>query len=77
MIGLKRGTVKLLPHQEAWSQNAEKIIGILKQLLGNIAVDIQHVGSTAVVAIQAKPIIDIAAGVWDLSEVLPLSLIHI
>lgn len=71
MIGLKRGTVKLLPHQEAWSQNAEKIIGILKQLLGNIAVDIQHVGSTAVVAIQAKPIIDIAAGVWDLSEVLP------
>lgn len=62
--------VELLPHQEEWSKNAENIIGILKQLLGNTAVDIQHIGSTAIFAIHAKPIIDIVIGVHDLNDIL-------
>lgn len=71
MIGLKRGTVALLPHREEWDENAAKTIVQLKEILGNAAVDIQHIGSTAVSTIHAKPILDIAIGVGDLQDVLP------
>ncbi|WP_281627379.1 hypothetical protein [Traorella massiliensis] len=42
MIGLKRGTVELLPHQKEWEEEAKNKIELLKQLLGNTAIDIQH-----------------------------------
>ncbi len=48
MIGLKRGSVELSSHQEEWDKNAENVILELKQLFGNAAVDIWHVGSTAI-----------------------------
>lgn len=70
MVGLKRGTVELVPHQKEWSENAENIIRLLKQLLGDTAIDIQHVGSTAIYLIHAKPIIDIAVAVHDLNDIL-------
>ena len=71
MIGLKRGTVKLVPHQKEWNENAEKIIKLLKQILGDTALDIQHVGSTSIDLIHAKPIIDIAVAVYDANDILP------
>ena len=72
MIGLKRGIVKLVEYQDDWKTEAEQTISDLKNLLGNISVDVQHIGSTAVPAIHAKPIIDIAVGVYDLSDILPI-----
>ena len=71
MIGLKSGTVKLVQHQEEWHENAENVISVLKQLLGDTALDIQHVGSTAICSIHAKPIIDIAVAVHDIKDILP------
>ena len=71
MIGLKRGSVKLISHQEEWDKNAENVILELKQLFGNAAVDIQHVGSTAIHSIYAKPIIDIVIGLRDLNDISP------
>lgn len=69
MIGLKRGSVELTAHQEEWNKNAENVILELKQLLGDAAVDIQHVGSTAIASIYAKPIIDIVIGVRNLNDI--------
>ena len=43
----------------------------MKQLFGNAAVDIQHVGSTAIHSIYAKPIIDIVIGLRDLNDISP------
>lgn len=63
MIGLKRGTVKLWPHQRLWEDVAADMIVLLKLLLNDGAVDIQHVGSTSIQSICAKPIIDIVVGV--------------
>lgn len=71
MIGLKRGTVKLMSHQKEWIENAEDTIRLLSQILGDIVVDMQHVGSTAIPSIHAKPIIDIVVGVQDFADILP------
>ena len=67
-IGLLRGKVRLLPRQAEWKKSAEEVIAKLKNLLADTAVDIQHVGSTAIASIHAKPIIDIAVAVNDLKE---------
>ena len=48
MNGLARGTVKLVPHQREWDKNAALTIKTLKYLLGDAAIDIQHIGSTAI-----------------------------
>ena len=69
MLGLKRGTVELVPHQTEWDENASKTIMLLKEILGETALDIQHIGSTAVRSIRAKPIIDIVVGVGALKDI--------
>ena len=69
-IGLLRGTVALEPHDPQWDINAKQTIERLKLILKDIAVDIQHIGSTAIREIQAKPIIDLVIGVSDFPELL-------
>ncbi len=69
-LGLKRGAVALEPHNDEWEKNAKETIYVLKTILGSDAVDIQHVGSTAIKEILAKPIIDIAVAVKDFEDVL-------
>ena len=71
MIGLERGTVKLVPHQKEWVDSAGKIMEELRHLLGDAVTDIQHIGSTAIPSIHAKPIIDLAVAVRDLEDILP------
>ena len=63
MTGLKRGTVHLSAHDPAWADQARETIRILWEVFGDLAKDIQHIGSTAIPGIEAKPIIDIAVGV--------------
>ena len=69
-IGMKRGTVYLEPHQTEWESTAEETIQTLKSILGSIAADIQHIGSTSIRTISAKPIIDIAVAVNDFDDIL-------
>jgi GrpB-like predicted nucleotidyltransferase (UPF0157 family) len=71
VIGLKRGTVRLTVHQDEWIDEAENTIKELKKLLGDTAIDIQHIGSTAIPSIHAKPIIDIVIGVRELNDIQP------
>lgn len=71
MIGLKRGTVELLPHNPLWEDVAAETIKKLKSLLNDVAIDIQHVGSTSIQNICAKPIIDIAVGANTLDSIKP------
>jgi GrpB-like predicted nucleotidyltransferase (UPF0157 family) len=64
-LGLKRGTVELYDHDILWEENACKTIKLLKNIFGDNAIDIQHIGSTAIKTIKAKPIIDIVVGIND------------
>ena len=72
MLGLKRGTVQLCEHEQAWEIEAQNAILQLKEILGAVIKDIQHVGSTSIPSIKAKPIIDIVIAVDDFEDVLLL-----
>lgn len=62
-IGLKRGTVAVEPHRIEWDIAAQEVINKLKDILKDDVVDLQHIGSTSIKNICAKPIIDIVVGV--------------
>ncbi|HXK73114.1 MAG TPA: GrpB family protein, partial [Clostridia bacterium] len=72
IIGLKKGIVKLYKHKKQWKKIASDTIVSLYKVFGDTAVDIQHVGSTSIVHIKAKPIIDIAVAVNNFNDVKPL-----
>lgn len=67
-LGLERGKIELVPHDNEWESVAEKTIKTLQKLIPE-ARDIQHVGSTAIRSIDAKPIVDIAVALDDVQSV--------
>ena len=69
-IGLKKGTVVLEPHQEAWDMEGASICRKIKAILGDDVVDVQHVGSTSIRWICAKPIIDVAVAVRSFEDIM-------
>ncbi len=60
----------LCDHQKEWELEAQNTIIRLICILGDVICDIQHVGSTAIKTIKAKPIIDIAVAVDSFDDVL-------
>lgn len=70
MLGLKRGEVKLFEHEKAWETEAQATISRLKEILGDVMIKAEHVGSTAIPSIKAKPIIDIALAAADFESIL-------
>ena len=53
------------PYDPAWADNFKAIEAELRDALGDLALAIEHVGSTAVKGLSAKPIIDIDVVVRD------------
>ena len=68
MLGLKRGTVKLVTHDPEWEQSFKEEDEKLRAVFGDLALTIEHVGSTAIPATLAKPILDIGVIVPSLKE---------
>ena len=66
MLGLKRGTVRLVPHNPKWAELFEREKQLLKNTFGDAIIAIEHIGSTAIPGISAKPIIDMNIGVESL-----------
>ena len=63
MIGLRLGIVRVVAHRSAWRGLFEEERRVLQKHIGGFVEDIQHVGSTAVPGLAAKPILDIALAV--------------
>ena len=59
--------VVVLPYDSQWKQDFLKIKDELADALGQLALDIEHVGSTSVPGLPAKPIIDIDVVIEDYS----------
>ncbi|MFX1537868.1 MAG: GrpB family protein [Promethearchaeota archaeon] len=68
MIGLKRGIVKLSPYSSKWVEVYSKEKLQLETVIGDHVLEIQHIGSTSIPGMIAKPIIDIAVAVHDFRE---------
>lgn len=63
MLGLDKSLVTVYPYNEQWPIEFEKEKRILSEILKDFNVEIEHVGSTSIPGLSAKPIIDIAIGV--------------
>lgn len=55
-------------YDEAWAQDFRQIEQELKEALGDLALRIEHVGSTSVKGLSAKPIIDLDIVIPDYSR---------
>lgn len=60
--------VVVLPYNEQWKHDFLQIKAELTNVLGQLAIEIEHVGSTSVQGLSAKPIIDIDVVIKDYSE---------
>jgi GrpB-like predicted nucleotidyltransferase (UPF0157 family)/RimJ/RimL family protein N-acetyltransferase len=66
---LEKDHVELVPYNPEWSTLAQKEMAKLKTIFpANKIIDIQHIGSTAIPGLSAKPIIDIQIGVSSLED---------
>lgn len=65
VLGLKCGTVALVDHDPEWETVADKTIERLWRIFGSAAKDIQHIGSTSINGIKAKPSIGIVVAIED------------
>ncbi|MBN1436718.1 MAG: GrpB family protein [Sedimentisphaerales bacterium] len=70
MIGLRRHTVRVVESDPGWTDLAAKACVQVREIGGDLIADVQHVGSTAVAGMVAKPILDLAAAVATL-DVMP------
>lgn len=60
MQGVERYKVKLLPHSNEWDKEFLRTKEQIEKIWGSNVIDIQHVGSTSIKSICAKPILDVA-----------------
>lgn len=67
-IGLPANTVAVKPYSALWSEAFEDEKEILLRAIGPYILDVQHIGSTSVPGLSAKPIIDIGIAVHDFDE---------
>jgi GrpB-like predicted nucleotidyltransferase (UPF0157 family) len=61
-LGVPYGQVRLADSDPAWPAAFQRLAVRLRAALGVLAIAIEHVGSTAVPGLAAKPILDIAIG---------------
>jgi GrpB-like predicted nucleotidyltransferase (UPF0157 family) len=63
VLGLPRDEVRLVKHHPRWAQLYELAAADLRHCLGGRVRGIEHIGSTAIPGIDAKPILDLMAAV--------------
>ena len=68
-LGLTKDEVKLVPYDDKWKNEFLRVKGEIIKHTNLDSVCIQHVGSTAIVGIMAKPILDMVVGVDDIDHV--------
>lgn len=68
-LGVPEGKLIMVDYDPAWKTIGEETVKLLKGVMKN-AVDIQHIGSSSVVGMFGKPLIDIGVGVHEPDDVL-------
>jgi GrpB-like predicted nucleotidyltransferase (UPF0157 family) len=60
-------TVAVVPHDPAWSARFDDLARLVRGALGDRVLALEHIGSTSVPGLAAKPIIDVLVTVEDLT----------
>ena len=68
--GLKRGSVQVVRYRAEWKDIYLSEVDRIKACVGDMTIKIEHVGSTSVRGLVAKPIIDIAIAVESRKDML-------
>jgi GrpB-like predicted nucleotidyltransferase (UPF0157 family) len=58
-----------IPYDPEWPEQFEEEADALREALGPVVIEVEHIGSTAVPGLPAKPTVDIAVGVGALDDV--------
>lgn len=67
-FSMEKPMVEIIPYQRSWPADFRAIASVLRQGLGNLALRIDHIGSTSVPGLAAKDVIDIQITVAELSQ---------
>ncbi|GAA4688062.1 GrpB family protein [Nocardioides nanhaiensis] len=65
--GTEKRTLVLVDHDPAWPQRYAVFAQRIREAVGDVAVDVEHIGSTSVPGLAAKPIIDVLVTVPDIT----------
>ena len=68
MIGQHKRDIRIVPYQVGWVDLFKQEAFLLKDALGSAALQVEHIGSTAIPGIAAKPVIDIMIAVFSLDQ---------
>src|SRR2546428_7418941 len=64
-LGLPRGTTVVREYDPGWADEFGNEELLLRRMLGDLASGIEHIGSTAVPGLAAKPVLDVAVALVD------------
>ncbi len=68
VLGLEQGIVRLAEYTPLWSELFAAEAVDIRNVLGDLALDVQHVGSTAIPGLKSKPVLDIAVAITTLND---------
>ena len=68
MLGQHKRVFNLVPYQSGWTEHFDREADLIRSTLGDKALQIEHVGSTSIPGMAAKPIIDIMVAVDKLAR---------
>ncbi|MGD2026683.1 MAG: GrpB family protein [Anaerolineales bacterium] len=75
MIGQHKRDITVKPYQHGWIDLFQREANLLRTALGENALQIEHIGSTSIPGMPAKPIIDIMVAVGSFSQATGLILL--
>ena len=70
VLGLENSVVRLSDYTQLWAELYREEEQRIRAAVGQLIIELQHIGSTAIPGIRAKPILDMMAGVAQLEKAL-------
>src|SRR5687768_3686646 len=67
-LGLEHGRAIVVPYRQQWPGLFEEMANAIRTIAGDRILTIEHVGSTSVPGLAAKPILDMLVGVTDFEK---------
>ncbi len=67
-IGLERGTVEIVDYHRQWPDLFRREADCIQDACGDAVQTIEHIGSTSVPGLAAKPVLDIMPGLEELED---------